>query len=103
MIAPVLFAKKRENISCVCLKTKLRAWKSNSSFNNSRQKRMALSCSKKLSALLRGLVPKHDGDFYCLNCLYLFRTKNKLESHKKIRKDFCHDVMPSEDRVWWIS
>ena len=27
---------------------------------------------------------KHDGDFYCLNCLHLFRTKNTLESHKKV-------------------
>ena len=23
-------------------------------------------------------------DFYCLSCLYSFRTKNKLESHKKV-------------------
>ena len=41
---------------------------------------------KKLSVLLRGLTPKHYGDFYCLNCLHCFRTKNKLESHKKYVK-----------------
>ena len=29
---------------------------------------------KKLSALLRGIMPKHSGDFYCLNCLHSFRT-----------------------------
>ena len=34
---------------------------------------------KKLLALLRGTSSKHDGDFYCLNCLYWFRTKNKLK------------------------
>ena len=34
---------------------------------------------KKLLALLRGTSSKHDGDFYCLNCLYWFRTKDKLE------------------------
>ena len=27
---------------------------------------------KKLSALLRGITPKHHGDFYCLNCLKSF-------------------------------
>ena len=36
---------------------------------------------KKLSALLRSITSKSNGDFYCLNCLYFFRIKNKLESH----------------------
>ena len=36
---------------------------------------------KKLSVLLREIISKHYGDFYCLNCLHYFRTKNKLESH----------------------
>ena len=39
---------------------------------------MALSCSKKLSALLRGVKSKHVGDFYCLNCVHLYRKENKL-------------------------
>ena len=53
---------------------------------------------KKLSTLLRGITSKHLGDFYCLNCLYPFRTKNKLESHKNLceNKDFCNLIMPSE-------
>ena len=37
---------------------------------------------KKFSALLRTITFKNNGDFYCLNCLDSFRTKNKLESHK---------------------
>ena len=34
-----------------------------------------------------------------MNCLHSFRTKNKLESHKKVceNKDFCNVFMPSED------
>ena len=44
---------------------------------------MTLSCSKKISSLLREITSKNKGDFYCVNCLYSFRTKNKLESHKK--------------------
>ena len=57
---------------------------------------MALSCSQKLSALLRGLASKHYGDFYSLNCLHSFRTKNKLEYHKRVceNKDFCKVIMP---------
>ena len=47
--------------------------------NNSkrRKKRMALSWSKKISALLHGIASKHKGDFYSLNCHHSFRTKNK--------------------------
>ena len=54
---------------------------------------------KKLSALLRGISSKHDGDFYCLNCLHFSVTKNKLESYKKLceNKVFCNVAMPSED------
>ena len=59
---------------------------------------MALSCSKKLSTLLRVVASKHHGDFYCLNCLHSFRTENKLTSHEKVCKikDFCEIAMPSE-------
>ena len=62
--------------------------------------KMTLSCSKKnLSALLRGIRSKHNGDFYCVNCLDSFATENKPESHKKAceNKDFCNVAMPSED------
>ena len=59
----------------------------------------ALSCIKKLSALLRGTTSKYFSDFYCLNCFHSFRTKNKLESHKKVceNKDLRNVIMPSED------
>ena len=45
---------------------------------------------KKLSALLKGITSKNNGDFYCLNYLHSFRTKSKLESHKNVckNKDF---------------
>ena len=44
---------------------------------------MELSCSKKLSALLREITSKHDGNFYCLNWLNSFATEKKRKSHKK--------------------
>ena len=39
---------------------------------------------KTLSALLRGITSKNDADLCCLNGLHSFRTKHKLESHKRL-------------------
>ena len=53
---------------------------------------------KKLSAFLKGITSKRDGDFYYLNCLHSFRTENKVKSHKKVceKKEFWGIVIPSE-------
>ena len=60
---------------------------------------MALSCSKKLSALSTGIMSKHHSDFYCLNFPHSFATENKRESHKNIyqSKVFCNVVIHSEN------
>ena len=47
------------------------------SFDDSKWRRIALSYSKELSPLLRGITSKHHGNFYCMNCLYSFATKIK--------------------------
>ena len=54
---------------------------------------------KNLSGLLKGMTSTHEKDFYCLNCFHSYRTKNKLESHKKIceNHDYCHVEMPTKD------
>ena len=39
---------------------------------------------KNLSGLLEGITSTHMNVFYCLSCFHSYRTKNKLESHKKI-------------------
>ena len=54
---------------------------------------------KNLSRLLRGITSNHDGDFSCLNCFHSYRTKNKLDAHKKICKihDYCHIKIPTKD------
>ena len=54
---------------------------------------------KNLSRLLRGITSNHDRDFYCLNCFHSYRTKNKLDAHKKIceNHDYCHIEMPTKD------
>ena len=54
---------------------------------------------KNLSRLLRVITSSHKEDFYCLNCFYSYRTKNKLEAHKKIceNHDYCHVDMPTKN------
>ena len=53
---------------------------------------------KSLSALLRGIRPKHDRDFYCLNCFHSYSTKNKLKKQERVSydHDYCHVEMPNE-------
>ena len=48
---------------------------------------------KKLSALLRGITSKTDGDFYRLNCLHSFITKNKLQFHKRYVKIKIFEIL----------
>ena len=52
-----------------------------------------------LSGLLTGITSNHKKDFYCLNCFHSYRTKNKLEEHKKIceNHDYCRVEMPTND------
>ena len=52
-----------------------------------------------MSALLRGMASKHEGDFHCLNCFHSFRTENKLKKHKNVcqNHDYCYVEMPKED------
>ena len=54
---------------------------------------------KSLSGLLTGITSNHKEDFYCLNCFHSYRTKNKLEAHKKIceNRDYCRVEMPTKD------
>ena len=56
---------------------------------------------KSLSGLLTGITSNHKEDFYCLNCFHSYRTKNKLEAHKKIceNRDYCRVEMPTKDNV----
>ena len=41
---------------------------------------------KNLLGLLKGITSTQEKDFYCLNCFHSYRTKNKLDSHKKYLK-----------------
>ena len=52
-----------------------------------------------MSALLKGIISKHKGDFYCLNCFHAYTTRNKLERHKHVceNHDYCCVEMSNED------
>ena len=67
--------KKKKNVQLI-FKKLIQVVKKNNSINDSKQRksRMALSCSKKLATLLRGVTSKHHGDFNSLNCHHFFRT-----------------------------
>ena len=60
---------------------------------------MALSCSKNISGLLRGITSNHNSDFYCLNCFHSYTTEKKLGKHERICEshNFCHLKMPDKD------
>lgn len=45
--------------------------------------------TKTLSKLLRGIISKYNGAYYCINCPHSFRTANKLKSHEGVCKE--HD------------
>ena len=54
---------------------------------------------KNLPGLLRGITSTHKEDFYCLNCFQSYRTKNKLEAHKKTceNHNYCNVEMPTKN------
>ena len=54
---------------------------------------------KNLPGLLRIITSTHKEYFHCLNCFHSYRTRNKLEAHKKIceNHDYCHVEMPTKD------
>ena len=54
---------------------------------------------KRLSALLKGITSKHNGDYYCLNFFHSYASKESLEKHTKVceDKDFCYIEMPEKD------
>ena len=55
---------------------------------------------KSLSGLLQGITSNLDGDHYCMNCLYLHATKNKLKSHESVCENhvYCHMLVTKEGK-----
>ena len=91
--------KKKKTYFAYVLKFNSNRHKQVNFFNKFKQRKMALFCSQKIVSITKRNYIKNNGNFYCLNCLHSFRTKNKLESHKIARenKGFCNVNMPSDD------
>ena len=55
---------------------------------------------RSLSALFRRITSSNNGDFYCLNFCYSYRTLNKLKKHDKVHNnhDYCHVDMLEEGK-----
>ena len=53
-----------------------------------------------MSALFRRIKSKHNEEFYCLNCFYLFRTENKPKKQYNVCKnhDYCYVETLKEDK-----
>ena len=54
---------------------------------------------KSLSALLRGITSKNEGNFYYINCFHSYSTKEKLTKHTKVceNHDYCYVEVSKED------
>ena len=61
---------------------------------------MVLFDVSSLPALLRGISPSNNGDFYCVNCFHSYRTLNKLNKHKRVCNDhyYCNVDMLKEGK-----
>ena len=100
IIRKLLYATKgEEEIYSACL----------SKNNSNHEKQVVLIISNRegwhylaliqLSSLLRGVTSTYNGNFYCLNCFYLYGTENNLEWYIKVcqNKEFFRVVVPSKD------
>ena len=71
----ILYIKKKKKYVQLLFQNLIQTVKTNNYLKDPKRGKgkLTLSCSKKIISLLRGITSKHDGDFYCLNCLYSFR------------------------------
>ena len=61
---------------------------------------MALSCCKKLSALLREITSNHVGNFYCQNFFIHLVQKINLKEHENVCKhDYCYIEMSKKGSI----
>ena len=54
---------------------------------------------KSIYVLFREITLNNNGDYYCLNCFYSYRTNNILKKHERLcgKRDYCHVKIPRED------
>ena len=61
---------------------------------------MALSYSKKVFVLLRGITSNHVEDFYCLNFFHLYSTKKHKKHYNACKyHDYCYIEMSKKESI----
>ena len=92
---------KRDNQVILLMITDIEKWHylALKSLSTSDGKKWCNLAVKSLPALLRGITSNHNGDFYCLNCVHSYSTKNKLKEHQRVcgDHDYCYVEIPNED------
>ena len=60
---------------------------------------MELFCCKNFIYIFKRITSKHNGDFYCLNCLHSFAAENKLKNHENVLENHecCYIDMPEKN------
>ena len=68
-----------------------------------KKKRLALSSGKYTIDFIERNNTKHHDAFYCLSCLHLFATKNKLGSYKQFEKRniFVELICQLKKVIYW--
>ena len=76
--------KKKTNFKKVIVLMITNVEKGNAKSKGLKGRRWHYLSVKNLSLQLRGTASKNNGSLCCLNCLPSFRTKNRLESQKRV-------------------
>ena len=54
---------------------------------------------KSLLGLFTGVTSNHKEDYYCLNCFHSYRTKTKLDAHKKYLEIMNIDTLKCQIKI----
>ena len=62
------------------------------------EKKTFSSSNKSIWIIKKKILAKHEANFYCLNCVYSFKTTNKLGLYEKVcvNHKFYQIVLPSK-------
>ena len=94
----VFYAKKASNIFCLCFKTLFKSWKTSSVFNDFKQRKIALSWSKRVYNVFKRSHIKRPRWFSLSEFhSFLYNKLNLTLIKKHENQDFCNFIMPSEN------
>ena len=90
---------KKKNISCLCFKICLKLWKTSCSFNDSKWRGMALSCSKNINIIKRNSVKTRQWFSLSELSLFFLQRKTNVNLIKKYAKIKIFVMPPEETKI----